>query len=239
MDTLYNLSVDIVIPVYNEGENIEKNLDVLNENIGANHIADFRITIIYDFDGDNTLPVIRNIRDKYVFPIFCVKNTKKGVVNAIKIGLVSSRCDYVLVTMADLSDDYSILPEMVKRASEGADVICASRYMTGGKLYGGPRFKQLISRTACLSIHYLSRIPTHDITNSYKLYSREFLERIQIESEGGFEIGMEITAKVFKQGGKIVEIPSQWWDRTNGESKFKLFGWIPRYITWYIYLLKK
>ena len=77
------------------------------------------------------------------------------------------------------------------------------------------------------------------ITNSYKMYKREALQQLCFESLGGFEIGMEITAKIFVAGGKIVELPSRWWDRTEGKSNFKLFTWLPKYLKWYFYVLRK
>jgi len=233
------ITIDVVVPVFNEGANIEKTLDALAEGIRMVDpaVATFRLLAVYDFEEDNTLPVIRSIQAGYPFPIHLVKNPVRGVVNAMKQGFIAAEGDYVLITMADASDDYEILPRMVDLAGQGYDIVAPSRYMPGGKLYGGPFFKQLLSRLAGVSLHWICRIPTHDITNSYKLYKRSAVEAISIESKGGFEIGMEITAKVFAGGGRIAELPSRWWDRTEGKSKFKLFGWLPNYLKWYLYLL--
>lgn len=235
------LSIDIVIPVYNESTNIQKTLDALQT--GIQHVdpeaASFELRLIYDFDEDNTLPVIARIKEKYGFPIRLIKNPHRGVLNALKTGIASAQGDYILVTMADASDDYDILPEIIRLSKQNFDVITPSRYMKGGKLYGGPFFKQLLSRLAGVSVHWFSRIPTHDITNSYKMYKREALQQLRFESQGGFEIGMEITAKIFVAGGKIVELPSRWWDRTEGKSNFKLFTWLPKYLKWYFYMLRK
>lgn len=59
------------------------------------------------------------------------------------------------------------------------------------------------------------------------------LDAITIESKGGFEIGMEITVKAYIAGYKITEVPTTWYDRTNGESNFKLWAWLPNYLHWY------
>jgi hypothetical protein len=140
--------------------------------------------------------------------------------------------------MADMSDDYSVLPAMIQKAREGYDIVCPSRYMKGGKLKGGPFVKQFLSRLSWVSLCWLTGLPTHDATNSYKLYSRKTLNRMKIESDGGFEIGLEIVAKAFIMGEKITEIPSQWYDRIEGKSKFKLMKWIPKYLKWYFFLIR-
>ncbi len=230
------LKIDVIIPVFNEGRNIKRTLDSLAANV-KNIEAHFNVNIIYDMEEDDTLPVVRDIRGGYPYAIVLVKNEKSGACNAIKRGLRDSSADFMLVTMADMSDDYSALPMMVDKAREGYDIVCASRYMKGGKLYGGPFLKQAMSRVSGISLHFLRRIPTHDITNSYKLYRARIIRMIEIESTGGFEIGMEITAKAYLAGAKITEIPTRWWDRTQGESRFALMKWLPRYLKWYFFLL--
>jgi len=233
------LNIDIVVPVYNEGANIGKTLASIDKYAKNIKGVKFNIKIVYDFKEDNTLPAVRKIQKKLSLPVNFVKNPVRGVVNAIKTGLLTSNADYALVTMADMSDDHAVLPAIMKLAAFKPDLICPSRYMKGGKLHGGPFFKQLFSRMAGVSAHMLFGIPTHDITNSYKMYKIKTIKKLKIESEGGFEIGMEIAAKIFKSGGKIVELPTEWWDRTEGESRFRLMKWIPKYLKWYIYLLKR
>ena len=228
--------IAIIIPVYNEGANIERNLDAIQQGInGCKEI--FTVNIVYDFDEDTTLPVIARIRTKYSFSIHLIKNTAGGVCNAVKTGLNQAQGDYLVVSTADMSDDYSILPRMVAEAQNGFDIVCGSRYMKGGKTHGGPFLKRNLSRLACLSLYFFTRIPTHDITNSYKIYKKSIFNDITIESEGGFEIGMEITAKAFIKGYRIAEIPAQWWDRTAGQSRFQLVRWLPEYLRWYGLLL--
>jgi hypothetical protein len=88
-------------------------------------------------------------------------------------------------------------------------------------------------------LYWLAGIPTHDITNSYKIYRRSILETIEIESTGGFEVGIEIVVKAFVRGMRITEVPCSWWDRSNGESRFRMAKWIPLYLKWYLYALRK
>jgi hypothetical protein len=91
---------------------------------------------------------------------------------------------------------------------------------------------------AGLSLHHLTGLPTHDVSNSFKMYTREVLERIPIESDGGFEIGMEILIKAHFSGFRITEVPSLWRDRTAGQSRFKFAQWLPKYLRWYLFALR-
>jgi len=231
---MYKL-INIIIPVYNEKENIKNTLLEIKTKIKT----PYRIFIIYDFDEDNTIPTIREFMQNNT-NIYLLKNKYgRGVLNAIKTGFETVNNSVVLVIMADLSDDLRKIDGMFKKINEGYDIVCGSRYMKGGKQIGGPKFKKFLSRLAGVSLHYLSGIPTHDVTNSFKMYTKEVLKDIKIESKGGFELGMEIVVKAFLKGYKITEVPSTWRDREEGKSRFKLWKWLPRYIYWYIFIIIK
>jgi len=206
--------ISIVILVYNESENVVPLIDEIDLKIKTPK----KVIFIYDMDDDNTLPVIKRIYNKYSFNIETVKNKYgRGVARAIRTGLEVSDTDAILVMMADLSDDLSIVDIMYEMINFGYDVVCGSRYMKGGQQIGGPLIKKTMSCLAGLSLHYLTKIPTHDISNSFKMYNKDFLNQITIESDGGFEIGMEICVKAFVMGKKIGEIPSVWRDRVKGK----------------------
>ncbi len=224
----------IIIPVYNEGANIEATLLAIEQKVHTPH----KTYIVYDFDEDNTLPAAKKMQEKGL-PIELLKNPARGVANAIKTGLRKAPNDYLLVTMADLSDDYSITDQMCKLMSQGYDLICGSRYMKGGKQIGGPFFKKLLSRIAGVSLKYITSLPVHDATNSFKLYRKSMVDKIDIESENGFEIGMEIVVKAHFAGYKVTELPCIWTDRQAGQSRFRILKWMPKYLRWYFYALNK
>lgn len=230
-------SLIIMIPVYNEGESILQTLTQIETSVKTPH----NILIIYDFDMDNTIPVVKQfIEENKVDNIKIVKNLYgEGVLNAIVTGFNSAReDDIVLVTMADLSDDLTIVDSMFLKINCGYDIVCGSRYIKGGQHLGGPILKKTFSRVAGLTLHFLIGIPTHDITNSFKMYRNAVVHDVNIESRGGFEIGMEILIKSYLKDYKITEIPSIWHDRIAGKSNFKLMKWLPEYLRWYIYALK-
>jgi glycosyltransferase involved in cell wall biosynthesis len=222
-------SLNIVIPVYNEGENITAVHREIKEWVKADH----RIIVVYDFEGDSTVPVVKGLQQEDPSLLLVRNAFGRGVLNAIKTGFNASTKGPCLVVMGDLSDDLSCVDAMIERYAQGYSVICGSRYMKGGRQLGGPFLKRTLSRIACVSLYYLCGVPTRDVTNNFKLYDKELLDEIIIESEGGFEVAMEITVKAFRKGRPICEVPTTWRDRTAGQSRFLLWKWIPHYLKWY------
>jgi hypothetical protein len=139
----------------------------------------------------------------------------------------------VLITMGDGSDDPADIDPMYALARGGADVVAGSRYMRGGRQVGGPLLKRSMSRMAGLSLHWLGGLPIHDATSNFRLYSKRLLNQVTIESQGGFELGLELTVKAYRLGMKVAEVPTTWRDRTAGQSRFRLWQWLPRYLHWY------
>ncbi len=222
----------IVIPVYNEGANFPALWRELTSSIKT----PFTAMIVYDFDEDNTLPVVREILAAGETRLTLRKNAYgRGVTGAIKTGLEGVESGPVLVTMADLSDEPTLIDPMYQLYLQGFDVVCGSRYMKGGRLIGGPFLKQLMSRVSGLTLRYLRGVPTHDATNSFKLYDAKMIREVKVESVAGFELGLELTVKAFLNGYRIAEIPSTWRDRTAGTSRFRIMHWLPHYLKWYFY----
>ena len=227
-----NPPLTIVIPVYNEGANFKALWAELSSSIKT----PFNALVVYDFDADNTVPVVRELTGGGETRLKLVRNAYgRGVTNAIKTGLEAVASGPVLVTMADLSDDMTTVDRMYELYLQGYDLICGSRYMKGGQLIGGPFFKQLMSRMSGLTLHWFRGIPTHDATNSFKLYDAEMIHQLKVESVAGFELGLELTVKAFLNGYRIAEIPSTWRDRTAGESRFRIVQWLPHYLKWYFH----
>jgi glycosyltransferase involved in cell wall biosynthesis len=226
--------VDLVMPVYNEGGNIRRALEEIDSKVPIPK----RVLVVYDFDEDDTLPVVRELAPRFPY-VELVRNTRgRGVLNAVRSGIAAATAEVVIVTMADLSDDIAVVPRMVELIREGgSDVVCASRYMKGGQQLGGPWLKGFLSRMAGLSLYWLGGLPVHDATNAFRAYRRSVVQAIPIESTGGFEYSLEITAKAHAAGHRVTEVPSTWHDRTAGESRFRLRAWLPKYLKWYFYAL--
>lgn len=222
--------ISLVVPVYNEADNILPLLDALSSQVEGDH----ETLLVYDFDEDTTLPPAREYSKQYP-ELHLIRNViGPGVLNALKSGIATAAGDVVVVTMADLSDDVTQIDEMASRIRAGAGLVAPSRYMTGGGQIGGPPVKRLLSRIAGLSLRWLTRIDTHDATNNFRAYSRRLVDEVDIESGSGFELGLEMATKAHLSGYQIEEIPTTWRDRTAGESQFKILKWTPGYLRWYL-----
>jgi dolichol-phosphate mannosyltransferase len=227
----------VVVPVFHEAETIGP----FCRAVRAAFPPGYELLVCYDMEEDRTLPALAALpADARPETVRLVRNDLgRGVRWAIEAGMRAARGPVVLVTMVDLSDDYRIVGEMVARAEAGAAVVCASRYAKGGRQIGGPWLKGMLSRTAGVTLHRLAGVPTHDPTNSFKAYRKDFLERTPIESEAGFSLGLELTVKAHFSGARVEEIPATWRDRTAGESRFRLAAWLPLYLRWYLWALRK
>jgi len=228
------VELSVVLPVYNEGEAVEPVLRALSAGIRTPH----ELVVVYDFDGDTTVPVVARLATEIPGLRGLRNDLGRGVLNAMKAGIAGTSGPYVLISMADGSDEPHVVDPMIALARQGADVVSASRYMRGGHQVGGPPLKRLMSRTAGLSLHWFAGVPTHDPTNNFKLYRRSFLEATPIESTAGFELALELTVKATIAGRRIAEVPTTWRDRTAGQSNFKLRKWLPHYLRWYFTALR-
>lgn len=221
----------VIVPVYNEGERIVGSVERLVAACGG----DAEILVVYDFPADTTVPFIEQLSSRYPGVRGAMNDYGRGPGNAIRYGLDHAAAPIGVVTMADASDDSLQIPEMAGLVDQGAVVAAASRYMRGGRQEGGPLLKRTLSRMAGLSLYYLARVGIHDATNSFKAYDLQFVRSVGVESRAGFEIAIELVAKARRHRRRVVEIPTTWRDRTDGESNFKLWKWLPKYLRWYFY----
>lgn len=224
-----NPSISVIVPVYNEGSNISLFVQALEKAVKIKH----EILIVYDFDEDNTVPVARKLKKQFPNLKLTKNNLGPGLINACKTGIKQSSGDFIVIMPGDLADDPRTINRMYNLATKGFDIVCATRYSRGGKKEGEASFKSILSRLAGITTPLILGIPTSDLTNGYKMYKRAVLEKIPIESTGGWEFTMEALIKAHLLGFKITETPSTWKERHFGKSKFKLFHWLPRYIYWY------
>lgn len=224
----------LIVPVYNEQDNILPLLTNITDKIKI----PLKVYIIFDTEDDPTVGVVTENIDKYSFPILCLKNKYGiGALNAIKTGFESFTEEACVTIMADGSDDLNSINGMYGLFCQGFHIVCGSRYMRNGTQIGGGVFKRSLSKIAGKTLYWFTGLPTHDVTNSYKLYTKKALNMITIESKGGFEIGMEIVIKSYLNNLAITEVPTTWKDRYEGTSNFKLWQWLPHYLKWYLLVL--
>jgi glycosyltransferase involved in cell wall biosynthesis len=221
-----------VVPVYNEHDSIAACLLRLDAALAG---EEHEILVCYDFDEDTTLAAIAAMNDRPA-SVHLVKNTiGRGAANALRAGFRAAQGDVIVTTMADLSDPPELIPRMAEHMRQGGyAVVAGSRYMRGGSQTGGPLLKRTMSRVAGLGLHWLTGVGTHDATNNFRAYSRSFLDSAGVESTTGFEIAIELTVKAQALGLRVGEVPSSWTDRAAGQSRFRLWSWLPNYLRWWL-----
>ena len=193
------------------------------------------VLVVYDEAHDTTIPALTKLQLEFR-NLRSVQNTYgRGPAKAIKFGIDQATAQVVVVTMADGCDDASQIAILTRLVERGVVVACASRYAKTGQQVGGPFWKGVMSKVAGLSLYYGARVGTRDATNSFKAYSTDFVRRVGIESDKGFEIGIELVAKARRFRQPVAEIPTIWLDRSFGVSNFKIATWLPRYLKWYCY----
>jgi glycosyltransferase involved in cell wall biosynthesis len=221
--------VSVVIPVKNEGDAIMGCLDRIVEGVAL----PVEILVVYDDESDTTIPFLEkySAEDARVIPV--LNTDGGGPARAIRCGIDRTRAPVAVVTMADGSDDAEQIDELCKLVERGVVIAAASRYMSGGQQIGGPALKTFLSKFAGLSLYWFAKVGTRDATNSFKAYSTQFVREVGIQSETGFEIGIELVAKARRLRLRAAEIPTIWLERAQGTSNFKVLRWLPRYLKWY------
>ena len=223
--------VSVIVTAYNEGEEIVPCLDRITEAVQL----PCEVLVVYDSPDDTTAPYVEKYAEMDDRVVPTLNTYARGPAWAIRYGIDHARAPVAVVTMADGSDDAEQIDHRCKLVERGVVVAAASRYTSGGQQVGGPPFKQLLSRMAGLSLYWFARVGTRDATNSFKAYSIEFVRLVGIESDTGFEIGLELVAKARRLRLPTAEIPTIWLERAEGVSSFKVVKWLPRYLRWWRY----
>jgi dolichol-phosphate mannosyltransferase len=223
--------VSVVIPAYDEGEHIVPCLDRIFEAV----TLPCEVLVVYDSTDDTTAPYLEKYAREEPRLVPTLNTYGRGPAKAIRFGVDNASSDVVVVTMADGSDDPQQVDALTRLVERGVVIAAASRYARGGRQVGGPAFKAFLSRMAGLTLHWFARVGTRDATNSFKAYSTAFLRNVGIDSDAGFEMGIEMVAKAKRLRLRVAEIPTVWLDRAFGASSFRLRTWLPRYLRWYIF----
>ena len=211
----------IIIPTYNEKENIEKIiLKVFSLDI------DFDILIVDDGSPDGTAEIVKKIQKTYSKNLHIVERTGKlGLGTAYIYGFrwaLKNNYDYIFEMDADFSHDPDDLIRLYKAChEEKGDVAIGSRYIKGVNIVNWPMSRLLMSFFASKYVKIITGMPIQDSTAGFKCYRRSVLEKINLEKIQfvgyAFQIEMKFTA--WKYGFNVVEVPVIFTDRQEGASK--------------------
>ena len=218
----------VIIPTYNERENIE---NIIRAVFALEKV--FHILIIEDGSPDGTANIVKTLQQEFPERLFMIERKGKlGLGTAYIAGFkwsLEHNYEYIFEMDADFSHNPADLPRLYKAcAEEGADVSIGSRYVSGVNVVNRPMGRVLMSYFASKYVRLITGLPIHDTTAGFKCYRREVLQTIDLDGirfKGyAFQIEMKFTA--YKCGFKIVEVPVIFINRELGTSKMNssIFG---------------
>ena len=218
----------VIIPTYNERENIE---NIIRSVFALEKV--FHILIIEDGSPDGTANIVKTLQQEFPERLFMIERKGKlGLGTAYIAGFkwsLEHNYEYIFEMDADFSHNPADLPRLYKAcAEEGADVSIGSRYVSGVNVVNWPMGRVLMSYFASKYVRLITGLPIHDTTAGFKCYRREVLQTIDLDGirfKGyAFQIEMKFTA--YKCGFKIVEVPVIFINRELGTSKMNssIFG---------------
>ena len=218
----------VIIPTYNEKENIEKIIRAVFALEGGYHIL-----VIEDGSPDGTAGIVRGLQAEFPERLFMIERSGKlGLGTAYITGFrwaVGQGYDYIFEMDADFSHNPADLPRLYDAcAKDGADLAIGSRYCNGISVINWPIGRVIMSYYASVYVRSVLGMKVYDTTAGFKCYSRKVLETIDLDKVkmkgDGFQIEMKYSA--YKLGFKIREVPVIFVDRTEGTSKMSssIFG---------------
>ncbi|MBP6068509.1 polyprenol monophosphomannose synthase [Bacteroides sp.] len=218
----------VIIPTYNERENIENIIRTV-----FRLEKEFHILIIEDGSPDGTAAIVKTLQQEFPERLFMVERKGKlGLGTAYIAGFkwaLAHTYDYIFEMDADFSHNPDDLPKLYKACAEqGGDVAIGSRYVSGVNVVNWPMGRVLMSYFASKYVRFITGIPVYDTTAGFKCYRRQVLETIELDKirfKGyAFQIEMKFTA--YKCGFNIIEVPVIFINRELGTSKMdsSIFG---------------
>lgn len=218
----------IIIPTYNEKENIEKIIKAIFALEGEYHIL-----IIEDNSPDGTADIVKNLQKTYPEKLFMIERKGKlGLGTAYLTGFkwaVEKKYDYIFEMDADFSHNPLDIPRLYEACSkDGADLAIGSRYCDGISVINWPIGRVIMSYYASVYVRKVLGMKIYDTTAGFKCYKRKVLETIDLDKVKmkGYGFQIEMKYSTFKLGFKIKEVPVIFVDRKEGTSKMSssIFG---------------
>jgi dolichol-phosphate mannosyltransferase len=209
----------VVLPTYNEAENLERIAGAILEQLPATG----RILIVDDNSPDGTGEIADRLAESNQAIEVLHRAVKQGLGPAYLAGFaiaLEAGADRIIEMDADFSHDPAYLPELVA-ATDHADLAIGSRYVHGGGVMDWGPTRRFISRGGSAYARIALGLPIRDLTGGFKCFRREVLEAINLETieARGYAFQVEITFRTIKAGFRVVEIPIVFRDRRAGSSK--------------------
>jgi dolichol-phosphate mannosyltransferase len=208
----------IIIPTYNEAENITRILPAVLAK--GSHIE---VLVIDDGSPDGTAQLVKSLMNGEQRLHLIERSKKMGLGTAYVTGFkfaIQNSYDFVFEMDSDFSHSPDEIPNFLKKIEE-CDLVIGSRYTNGVRVLNWPIQRLLLSYFANVYTRFVTGLPLHDATGGFKCYRRKVLEAIDLEKikSNGYAFQIEMSYKAWKKGFRLAEIPIVFLDRTSGTSK--------------------
>jgi len=210
----------VIIPTYNEKENIESIIRKVCSLEGG-----FHILIVDDGSPDGTAAIVKSLQAEFADRLHIAERSgKQGLGTAYIFGFkwaLEKGYEYIFEMDADFSHNPDDLPRLYQACLDGADVSVGSRYTSGGKIKNWPFDRIFISYGASVYVRLITWMPVKDCTAGFVCYKRKVLEQLPLDKVQfiGYAFQIEMKYRAWKLGFKIKEVPITFVDRKEGTSK--------------------
>ncbi|HAY32777.1 MAG TPA: polyprenol monophosphomannose synthase [Ignavibacteria bacterium] len=210
----------VIIPTYNEADNILKIIPLILENSDAEN--EYNILVVDDNSPDGTAKLVEDYNNPRVNIL--KREKKSGLGTAYVAGFkyaIKENYDCVFEMDADFSHDPKYLKEFIKKIDEGYDLVIGSRYIDGISVLNWPLRRLILSYLASVYTRTVTGLKVMDTTAGFMCYKVNSLKQINLDEvrSNGYSFQIEMKFKMYKKGFKIVEVPILFIDRREGESK--------------------
>ncbi len=224
----------VIIPTYNESENILKIIPEVLNKTSANY--EFNVLVVDDNSPDGTADMVEGMKNPNVFVLR--REKKMGLGTAYIAGFkyaIKNNFDYVYEMDADFSHDPKYLPEFLSKMEEGYDLVVGSRYINGISVVNWPIQRLFLSYFANIYTRMITGLKVHDTTAGFACYDVKKLSQINLDEvkSNGYSFQIEMKFKYYKKKFRIAEIPILFIDRRAGHSKMsKKVVYEAFYVVW-------
>jgi dolichol-phosphate mannosyltransferase len=211
-------TLSVIVPTYNEAENVQELLERIKSSLGD---QSFDVVVVDDNSPDGTADVVERLSVKWGNIKLLRRRGKMGLGSAVVDGMKVADGKIIVVMDADLQHPPELLPKMINKASEGYDIIVASRYMDGGSIEKWGTLRRIVSKGAAFLAHllFLKTRAVRDVVSGFFLFKKGVVEGVRL-SPTGYKILLEILVK--GRYGRVAEVPYTFKPRKRGRSKLGL-----------------
>ena len=210
-------NVSIIIPTYNEKDNIARLIPDIEEVLAANDIEG-EVIVIDDNSPDETGKFAEHLNERYGNIVVVHRESKQGVGSARRTGFAKAKNAIIISMEGDNTHNPEYLPQFIKEIKAGASLVIGSRYMQGSEILNWPMKRKVISKLANWVARIFAGIKLTDVTNGYRAFTKELSDKLVVDSQS-YPYNMEFACETVWRGYVVKEIPIRFVHRTIGISK--------------------